>query len=102
MGFPAFLPLVTVLAKQPPADDDVVAGWTMLILFLCLGAVVAFLAWSMRKQLRKADRASEAGLYDPSDPRDPVQQVDHNPEVERDAELGESSPDDSKNDPKNN
>lgn len=52
-----------------PADNDVVAGpWGFLIFFLLLVAV-AFLGWSFRNQLRKADAAAEAGLYDPSEPK---------------------------------
>ena len=52
-----------------PADNDVVAGpWGFLIFFLLLVAV-AFLGWSFRNQLRKADAAAEAGVYDPSEPK---------------------------------
>lgn len=50
-----------------PKDDDVVAGWTAFLIFGLLIAAVVFLGFSLTKQLRKADQAEEAGLYDPSD-----------------------------------
>ena len=70
-GMNALLALAAVvIAKDPvPADNDVVAGWTAFALFIGLGLAVAFLGWSLTKQLRKANAAAEAGLYDPSDPR---------------------------------
>lgn len=55
------------LADEAPADEDVKAGWTAFAIFLALGAAVAFLGWSLTKQLKKADASEEAGLYDPSD-----------------------------------
>jgi hypothetical protein len=61
------LSLLLPLADKTPTDNDVVAGpWGFLIFALLLLAV-AFLGWSFRKQLKKADAAAEAGLYDPSD-----------------------------------
>jgi hypothetical protein len=59
--------LALVVADQAPKDDDVVAGWTAFLIFGLLIAAVAFLGFSLTKQLRKADKAEEAGLYDPSD-----------------------------------
>ena len=55
------------VVDQAPEDDDVVAGWTAFLIFGLLIAAVVFLGFSLTKQLRKADRAEEAGLYDPSD-----------------------------------
>jgi HAMP domain-containing protein len=55
------------VADQVPEDDDVVAGWTAFAVFALLIAAVVFLGFSLTKQLRKADAAEEAGLYDPSD-----------------------------------
>jgi hypothetical protein len=61
--------LLAATVDPTPADNDVVAGpWGFLIFFLLLVAV-AFLGWSFRNQLRKADAAAEAGLYDPSEPK---------------------------------
>ena len=55
------------VAEQAPEDEDVVAGWTAFAVFGLLIAAVVFLGFSLTKQLKKADRAEEAGLYDPSD-----------------------------------
>jgi hypothetical protein len=62
------LTLVTVLADDPPVtnEDNVVAGPIALALFLLLIAAVVFLGFSLVKRLRNAQRAEEAGLYDPS------------------------------------
>jgi len=55
------------VAEQAPEDEDVVAGWTAFAVFGLLIAAVVFLGFSLTKQLKKADQAEEAGLYDPSD-----------------------------------
>ncbi|MFT4286078.1 heme exporter protein CcmD [Nocardioides sp.] len=64
------LPFIVTLADPTPKDNDVVAGWTAFGIFLALVAAVAFLGWSLVRQLRKAQRAKEAGIL-PSkfDPR---------------------------------
>jgi hypothetical protein len=54
-------------ADQVPEDEDVKAGWIAFIIFIGLILAVAFLGFSLVKQLRKAEAAEEAGLYDPSD-----------------------------------
>lgn len=46
-----------------PADADVKAGWGALVLFLVLILAVAFLGFSLSKQLRKAQAARDAGVY---------------------------------------
>jgi hypothetical protein len=46
-----------------PAPEDVKAGWGALVLFLVLIAAVAFLGFSLNKQLRKARAARDAGVY---------------------------------------
>ena len=62
---------------EVPEDDDVKAGWVAFAIFIGLILAVAFLGFSLVKQLRKVDAAEEAGLYDPSDkkpaPMPPVQ-----------------------------
>lgn len=59
------MPLPLVLAvEEGPDPNDVVAGWTGLVLLLLLVAAVAFLGWSLTKQLKKAGRAAEEGVYD--------------------------------------
>ena len=61
-----FVSLALWVVDQAPEDEDVVAGWTAFLIFGLLIAAVVFLGFSLTKQLRKADRAEEAGLYDPS------------------------------------
>ena len=64
---PDLLPLVTSLVDDVPDDEDVKAGWVAFAIFIGLVLAVAFLGFSLVKQLRKVDAAEEAGLYDPSD-----------------------------------
>lgn len=56
---------ITLLAAvtEGPAPEDVKAGWVALIIFLLLALAVAFLGWSLTKQLRKAQDAKDAGAY---------------------------------------
>ncbi len=61
------MPLVLMAA---PDDEDVVAGWTAFAIFGLLILAVVILGFSLVKRLKNVDRAAEAGLYDPSDPRD--------------------------------
>ncbi len=72
--------LLTIMAldekKSPPEANDVVAGWTAFWIFLGLIVAVALLCWSLVVQLRKVNKAKDAGVYgdvpkqeqDPSDP----------------------------------
>ncbi len=74
--------LAVGVADQAPEDEDVVAGWTAFAVFGLLIAAVVFLGFSLTKQLRKADQAEKAGLYDPSDrkkPADPAQDTSEGP-----------------------
>ncbi|GAA4377860.1 hypothetical protein [Nocardioides caricicola] len=61
------LPMIVSLVDEVPEAEDVKAGWMAFAIFLGLIAAVAFLGWSLTKQLRKAQAAEDAGLYDPSD-----------------------------------
>jgi len=56
---------LTLLAAvtEGPAPEDVKAGWVALIVFLLLALAVAFLGFSLVKQLRKAQAAKDAGAY---------------------------------------
>ena len=69
-----FLPLVISFVDEVPKDEDVKAGWLAFAIFIGLILAVAFLGFSLVKQLRKADAAEEAGLYDPSDKKKPTTQ----------------------------
>jgi hypothetical protein len=56
--------VVSLLAEDPvPKDDDVVAGGWGALMFVLLIAAVVFLAFSLTKQLRKAQAAKDAGVY---------------------------------------
>ena len=57
-----FVSLVTVFADQTPQPADVKAGWTAFAVFLLLFVAVAFLGWSLTRQLKKADRNKDAGI----------------------------------------
>ena len=52
---------------KTPKDEDVKAGWTAFVIFLLLIGAVVVLAFSLVKQLRKAQAAKEAGVYGPDD-----------------------------------
>jgi hypothetical protein len=54
---------VTDQIEKGPEPEDVKAGWVALLIFLGLGAAVVFLAFSLVKQLRKAQAAKDAGVY---------------------------------------
>ena len=70
MAFPDVIVRLTLLADPAPEPEDVTAGWTALIVFLLLIAAVAFLGFSLVKQLRKAQAAKDAGVFDdPDEPR---------------------------------
>ncbi|MGY2701981.1 MULTISPECIES: hypothetical protein [unclassified Nocardioides] len=68
-----FLTLVVSFADEVPKDEDVKAGWLAFAIFIGLILAVAFLGFSLVKQLRKAQAAEDAGLYDPSDKKKPVE-----------------------------
>lgn len=56
------LPFALVLAEQAPEPEEVKAGWTAFALFLLGCVAVGLLGWSLFRQLRKAERAKEAGV----------------------------------------
>ncbi|CUR55162.1 conserved hypothetical protein [metagenome] len=51
------------LADEGLKDEDITAGWTAFAIFILLGLAVAFLGWSLTRQLRKAQRAKDSGVY---------------------------------------
>jgi hypothetical protein len=67
MALPDLLVSLTLLADETPEPEDVTAGWTGLLVFLLLIAAVVFLGFSLVKQLRKAQAAKDAGVYDEPD-----------------------------------
>lgn len=67
------LDLLLLTLSLAPVDDapepeDVKAGWTAMLIFVGLAVAVAVLGFSLVKQLRKAQAAKDAGVYD--EPRD--------------------------------
>ncbi|CAI9407560.1 hypothetical protein [Nocardioides sp. T2.26MG-1] len=72
---PDLLTYVVSFADQVPKDDDVKAGWLAFAIFIGLILAVAFLGFSLVKQLRKAQAAKDAGVYDPSDATPPRHQA---------------------------
>jgi len=54
---------VTDQIEKGPEPEDVKAGWIALVVFLGLAAAVVLLAFSLVKQLRKAQAAKDAGVY---------------------------------------
>ena len=69
MAFPDLIVPLTLLADRTPADDDVVAGPLGALVFVLLIGAVVFLGFSLRKQLRKAQAAKDAGVFD--EPEEP-------------------------------
>jgi negative regulator of sigma E activity len=63
---------VTDQIEKGPEPEDVKAGWIALAVFLGLAAAVVLLAFSLVKQLRKAQAAKDAGVYgdDPVTPEE--------------------------------
>lgn len=55
-----------VLAADPtPADKDVKAGWGAFWIFILLALAVAFLGWSLVKQLKKTQANADKGVFGP-------------------------------------
>ena len=55
--------LIITLTDKVPEPEDVKAGWTAFTLFLLLVLAVVVLAFSLVKQLRKAQAAKDSGVY---------------------------------------
>lgn len=51
----SILATILPMAGQVPAPEDVKAGWVAFGIFLALAAAVVFLAFSLRKHLKKVD-----------------------------------------------
>jgi TRAP-type C4-dicarboxylate transport system permease small subunit len=58
------LHLLSTLTTQAPEAEDVTAGWVGAVVLVGLILAVVFLGFSLVKQLRKAQAAEDAGLYD--------------------------------------
>jgi hypothetical protein len=60
----ATLWLLVPLTDKAPEPEDVTAGGAGAIVLVLLALAVVFLGFSLVKQLRKAQAAEDAGLYD--------------------------------------
>jgi hypothetical protein len=58
-----------VLVDKPPSEDDIGTGFAYLVVFVLLAAAVAFLGFSLSKQLRKTRANAEAGVFGKDDDR---------------------------------
>ena len=57
--------LIQAAASDPvPSDNNVKAGWVAFAVVLVLIVAVVFLLRSFTKQLKKVERANDAGVYD--------------------------------------
>lgn len=54
---------LSTINQTPPADNDVVAGWTAFAVFLLLVAATVVICWSMVRQFRKVEANRKAGVY---------------------------------------
>jgi hypothetical protein len=51
------------LKDKVPSEDQIGAGWGLVVVFLLLVAVVTFLGFSLAKHLRKARENADAGVF---------------------------------------
>jgi hypothetical protein len=65
--------LVAASGDRSPEDNDVVAGGWGALVFVLLILAVAVLAFSLVKQLRKAQAAKDAGVFGDGAPPDDVE-----------------------------
>lgn len=59
----ALMTLILPLADAVPEDDDVVAGGWGALVFVGLIVATALLCWSFVRQMRKTQRAKDAGVF---------------------------------------
>jgi len=60
---------LSAIRSAVPDDEDVVAGWVAFVVFIALIVAVVLLGISLSRRLKNAQRAADAGKYDPSDPK---------------------------------
>ena len=63
----ALVTVLLLLADGPPEAKDVKAGWLAFGVFLALIAATVVICISFVRQLRKAQAAKDAGVYDDND-----------------------------------
>jgi len=63
--FPVAQVVLQAAGSDPvPSDNDVKAGWVGFLVVVLLIVAVVFLLRSFTKQLKKVEKADEAGVYD--------------------------------------
>jgi hypothetical protein len=55
------------LVDKVPSEDEIGTGWMYLVLFVALAGAVAFLGFSLAKQLRKTRANAEACVFGKDD-----------------------------------
>ena len=75
--------LIITLTDKVPEPEDVKAGWTAFTVFLLLVLAVVVLSFSLVKQLRKAQRAKDSGVYGDEPVPDEAPPVDHGADDQR-------------------
>jgi hypothetical protein len=60
---------LAVLVDKVPSDDEIGAGVWYLVVFILLVLAVAFIGFSLNKQLRKTRDNAEHGVFGDTDPR---------------------------------
>ncbi|WP_148614281.1 hypothetical protein [Nocardioides rubriscoriae] len=69
MSMTALPLLLTAAGEISDKDKYPVAGWTAFAIFGLLALAVVVLGFSLTKRLKNVEKAAQAGLYDPSDPK---------------------------------
>ena len=89
---PQALASVVSLEDKIPEANDVKAGWVAFAIFIALVVAVGLLGWSLVRQLRKAQAAEEAGLYDPSDKKPRETRLPVDPQTQQSAPQSTQQP----------
>jgi hypothetical protein len=61
---PLSLLIQAAVSDPVPSDNNVKAGWVAFAVVLVLIVAVVFLLRSFTKQLKKVEKANDAGVYD--------------------------------------
>jgi hypothetical protein len=61
---PLSLLIQAAVSDPVPSEDNVKAGWVAFAVVLVLIVAVVFLLRSFTKQLKKVEKANDAGVYD--------------------------------------
>lgn len=80
--------------EKAPDANDVVAGWTGLLVFVLLILAVVAIGWALTRSLRTAQRAKEQGVYgDDPESAEPPSRLPFDDEVSPPSEDEGNGPD---------